>query len=248
MSCPLTRRHTVSDTLSESDRLGLVARIDLVEGEGNRVTPVDYKRGRPPDNPEHAWEPERVQLCAQALLLREHGFTCDEGVLYFVQSKQRVPVSIDEELVRRTLELRDALRATAASGAIPPPLAGSTKCIRCSLAPICLPDETRMLAAAGSDSRSGLQIPPTPVDADNTSGLQIPPTPVRRILPARDDAARSYFEHFGAMLRRGRGLSAPLPDAPPGADNPDSPSSPSDRGCPAPPVDGAPAEPDKPLL
>jgi len=39
--------HARSINLS-SNRLGLIAKLDLVEGEGNRVTPVDYKRGKRP--------------------------------------------------------------------------------------------------------------------------------------------------------------------------------------------------------
>jgi CRISPR-associated protein Cas1 len=183
---PAEGRIHARSVLLESDRLGLVARIDLVEGEGGHVIPVDYKRGRPPDNPERAWEPERVQVCAQALLLRDHGFACDEGVLYFVQSKQRIPVPIDDDLVRRTLELRDALRAAAASGTIPPPLAGSPKCIRCSLAPICLPDETRLLAESPECERPG--------------GDKPRPSDVRRILPTRDDAAPLYLQTQGLSV------------------------------------------------
>jgi len=37
------RIHARSITLSSS-RLGLIAKLDLVEGEGDAVTPVDYKR------------------------------------------------------------------------------------------------------------------------------------------------------------------------------------------------------------
>jgi CRISPR-associated protein Cas1 len=110
------------------------------------VTPVDYKRGRVPDIPERAWEPERVQLCAQGLILRENGYHCEGGVLYFVESKTRVPVPFDEALVARTLELLARMRQTAAGGRIPPPLVDSPKCPRCSLVGICLPDETRLLA------------------------------------------------------------------------------------------------------
>src|SRR5688572_8803602 len=69
-----------------SERLGLTAKIDLVEGDGERVTPVEYKRSKRPHTALGAWEPERVQVCVQGLLLREHGFKCDEGVLYFAGS------------------------------------------------------------------------------------------------------------------------------------------------------------------
>ena len=62
------RVHARSITLS-SNRLGLIARMDLVEGEGNRVTPVDYKRGkRPHVASTGAYDPERVQLCMQEAL------------------------------------------------------------------------------------------------------------------------------------------------------------------------------------
>lgn len=60
-------------------RLGLIARMDLVEGKGEHVTPVDYKRGKRPHIPRGAYDPERVQLCVQAMILA-NGYTCTEGV------------------------------------------------------------------------------------------------------------------------------------------------------------------------
>jgi len=122
---------------------GLIARIDLVELADAKATPVDYKRGAvPPNGP---WEPERVQVCAQALILRENGFTCDRGVIYYAGSKTRVEVVIDEELVGRTRALVEGLRHMAGERRIPPPLEESAKCPRCSLVGICLPDETNLL-------------------------------------------------------------------------------------------------------
>ena len=56
------------------------------------MAPVDYKRGKRPHVDKGAWEPERVQLCAQGLILRDNGFECDGGVLYFVGSRERVAV------------------------------------------------------------------------------------------------------------------------------------------------------------
>ena len=123
--------HACSVTLSDED-LGAIARIDLIEGQGNAVTPVDYKRGTAPDVPEGAWEPERVQICIQGLLLRANGYTCTQGMLYFVESRQRVAVPFDDALVSRTLELLSGIRGMAASGLIPEPLVDSPKCPRCS--------------------------------------------------------------------------------------------------------------------
>lgn len=138
------RFHARSITLS-SNRLGLIARMDLVEAEGNRVTPVDYKRGKRPHVQRGAYDPERVQLCVQGLILEEHGYVCDEGVLYFAASRERVRVVFDEELRSLTRNAIDGLRLIAAGGQIPPPLEDSPKCPRCSLVGICLPDEVNSM-------------------------------------------------------------------------------------------------------
>lgn len=136
--------HARSITLS-SNRLGLIARIDLVEVDGKRVTPVDYKRGKRPHVAKGAYDPDRVQLCVQAMLLEEHGYQCEEGILYFSGSRERVQVAFDEELRTLTRNAIDGLRLIAAGGEIPPPLEGSPKCPRCSLVAICLPDEVHYL-------------------------------------------------------------------------------------------------------
>ncbi len=132
--------HARSVTLA-SDTLGLIARLDLIEGDGCHVTPVDYKRGRRPHIVRGAYDPERVQLCAQGLLLREHGYVCEQGILYFVESRERVHVPFDDELVALTRRAIGGLRAMACDGHIPPPLEDSPKCPRCALVTICLPDE-----------------------------------------------------------------------------------------------------------
>ncbi len=162
-----------------SDRLGLTAKIDLVEGEGNRVTPVDYKRGKRPHTPQGAYEPERVQVCAQGLILRDNGFESAQGVIYFAGSKERVKVEFDEALVARTLELARQMAEAAQGGVIPPPLEDSPKCPRCSLVGICLPDEVRFLKASGE-----------------------PATEPRLLFPARDDALPLHVQHQGARVRK----------------------------------------------
>lgn len=129
-----------------SQRLGVVAKLDVIEGDGDVVRPLDVKRGRPPKVPEGAYEPERVQLCVQGLLLREAGWRCDEGVLYFAGAKQRVTIEFTPELVARTLALLGEARLAAERDEPPPPLLDSPKCPRCSLVGICLPDEINTLA------------------------------------------------------------------------------------------------------
>ena len=139
------RLHARSVTLS-SERLGLIARMDLVEAVDGCVAPIDYKHGKRPHAERGAYEPERVQICVQGLLLREHGYECTEGFLYFVGSRERVRVAFDDELIEKTRAAVDGLRRVASEGVLPAPLEDSPKCPRCSLVTICLPDEVNHLA------------------------------------------------------------------------------------------------------
>ena len=172
-----------------SDQLRAVARIDLLEGEDGFVTPVDYKRGSPPDIPERAWEPERVQLCIQGLLLRDNGYNCEEGILYFAASQQRVTIPFTPELINRTLDLLTEARSTAESGQIPPPLVNSPKCPRCSLVGICLPDEVNLLRATGvQQTLPGLE-----------PDVEFEREP-RSLVPKRDDELALYVQGQGHSI------------------------------------------------
>lgn len=166
--------------LLSSEALGLVARIDITEFDGDVAVPVDVKRGSPPDNEERSWEPERVQVCAQGLLLREAGYVCDRGVLYFAAARRRVDVVFDDALVARTTALLAELRAVVAGDVAPPPLVDSPKCPRCSLVGLCLPDEVNLLAGRR--------------DA-------VP----RRLLAGDDDARPLYVTEQGATISKRKG-------------------------------------------
>jgi len=180
-----TRIHARSISIG-SVQLGAIATIDLLTGDDSSVTPVDYKRGSPPDNPERSWEPERVQLCLQGLLLRDNGYHCDEGVLYYAESKERVKVAFTNELIARTLELLAEARRVAQEGRIPPPLVNSPKCPRCSLVGICLPDEVNLLRATEVQQ-------PLPGLAPDPA-LELAP---RGLATARDDRLALYVQGQG---------------------------------------------------
>ena len=170
--------HARSVMLS-NETVGAIARIDLVELEGRLATPVDYKRGKVPNIPGGVYEPERVQLCVQGMLLRANGFESDGGVIYYVGSKRRISVPFDDDLIARTRELIAATREMAVLGEMPPPLVDSPKCPRCSLVGICLPDEVTYLNGSDRIAR---------------------PDDVRRMAPARDDALPMYVITQGAVL------------------------------------------------
>lgn len=133
--------------LLSSERLGLIARIDVVESAGGLAIPVDFKKGKRPHTALGAHEPERVQVCAQALILEDNGYRVEEGALWFAGSRERVRIPITDELRELTRRASHELRLAAAAGKRPPPLDASPKCVRCALAGICLPDETTFFAA-----------------------------------------------------------------------------------------------------
>ena len=138
--------HMARSVTLGSERLGLIAKADIIEGGADgSVIPVEVKRGRPPSHG-LAWSPELVQLCAIGLLLQDNGYTCNEGQIYFAQTRRRVSVPFDDELISRTRAVIDQLRPVAAAPDPPPPLVDSPKCPRCSLVGICLPDETNLHA------------------------------------------------------------------------------------------------------
>lgn len=66
----------------ESETLGLIGVVDLVEGGPDGAEIVDYKKGSARRNPEGervAKEPDAMQVAAHALLLQEHGVKAVRG-------------------------------------------------------------------------------------------------------------------------------------------------------------------------
>ncbi len=205
---PTETIHTRSLLLSAPGE-GLIARIDVVDINAGTAIPVDYKRGKVPDVPGNAWEPEQVQLCAQGLVLRENGYQCEGGILYYAESRRRISVPFTEELIARTRQLAVQLRAMAQARVAPPPLEDSPKCPRCSLVGICLPDETRLLQieGAGVDEAEGEgQAATEPAEAAEEvappgAGPRGPAAvKVRRLFAARDDAQPLYVQEQGATV------------------------------------------------
>ena len=221
-----------------SDRLGVVAKMDLVESRtdssdlltATEVCPVDYKAGAPKEatsreeakresGPQRSqesseqglqlWDTDKMQLGLQALILRDNGYNCTEGVIYYRATKQRVRLAVTAELeswiVSRIAEARQTM-----TGPIPPPLVNSPKCVRCSLAPICLPDETRMLASQSTvgegkglsgldDASSRLQDPSSGATSESRARSEEEGAP-RRLIASCDDRRPLYLNTPGLRV------------------------------------------------
>lgn len=178
--------HARSVSLSASKE-GVCCRIDLLEGDGKSVTPIEYKRGKAHESPAGWYDPQMIQLAAQALALRENGFSCEHGVIYYILSKERVFVSFDPALMGKTRELLEKLRMMVQTGEIPPPLHASARCDHCSLAGVCLPDEVNLLHA----------------DKEERAQAERPEEEkIRLLLAKRDDANPVYVIGQGHVVRK----------------------------------------------
>ncbi|MGC8618600.1 MAG: CRISPR-associated endonuclease Cas4g/Cas1g [Thermoplasmata archaeon] len=173
-------RINARSVLLSSSKHGLISRMDIVEGDSDEVWPVEYKKGKSPGK-DAVWPNDSIQLCAQAIILRENGYNCNHGYVYYDGSHERIRVEISDELVRTTLAMAKSARELSLSSNIPDPLSGSRKCERCSLVSICLPDETLALKSCGELKKKG---------------------EVRMLYPARDDALPLYVQEQGAYISK----------------------------------------------
>lgn len=149
-----------------SERLGLTAVIDLTELNGSIATPVEYRKGAPrrlsvsppPEEVEEEsntpalplaepWPADRVQIGLQALLLEEAGYTVNEAVLYYAAETRRITIRVDQQLRNEAIAVLEAARKCS-QGSRPLPLVNDPRCPRCSLLPVCLPDEINLSRAA----------------------------------------------------------------------------------------------------
>jgi CRISPR-associated exonuclease Cas4 len=128
-----------------SEALHLSGFTDVVEERAGVLIPVEYKRGQ-----QGEWLNDHVQLCAQALCLEERQPgkpPLAYGYIYYVGSRRRVQVPFTQQLRTRTRAAITRGLQVATRETPPPPLTGplTARCPNCSLLPLCLPDEVRLL-------------------------------------------------------------------------------------------------------
>ena len=141
--------HVARSVRLSTDRLRLAGVADVVEfhrtqGKGCKLPdlpgrwqpyPVEYKRGR-----SKADDWDRIQLCAQAIALKEMlGVAVPEGAIFYGKPRRRERVEIGRALRETTVRVAEEVHALYASGQLPAPEPGP-KCDHCSLRTICLPD------------------------------------------------------------------------------------------------------------
>lgn len=132
-----------------SDALRIAGFADVVEqdstlppGKGGELVPVEYKKGRM-----GKWLNDHIQLCAQALCIAERtGGVVPKGYIFYFGSRRREEVEFTPELRQRTAQSIERAHQIVTAHHLPPPLENYNKCRDCSLEPVCLPREVRLLS------------------------------------------------------------------------------------------------------
>ncbi|NOZ71538.1 MAG: CRISPR-associated protein Cas4 [Chloroflexi bacterium] len=123
------------------DRLHIIGFTDVVEEQDGNLIPVEYKHGKM-----GKWLNDHIQLCAQAMCLEERtGQTISGGEIFYWRSRRRVQVDMNIELRARTEAAIHRAFYLLEHDTMPAPIDNDTKCRDCSLEPICLPREVRLL-------------------------------------------------------------------------------------------------------
>ncbi len=128
-----------------SERLRISGFADVIEEQDGLFIPVEYKHGR-----QGRWLNDHIQLCAQALCLEERQPDkplIPYGYIFYFGSRKRMQVNFTPELRAKVYAAIDMAFKLALLDTPPPPLEGklAARCRDCSLAPICLPDEVKLL-------------------------------------------------------------------------------------------------------
>jgi CRISP-associated protein Cas1 len=150
----------------QSESLGLRGRIDCLRRRDGSYIPYEHKRGRAArtrdgeGSPTGArgpasgstsklgaactWPSDRLQVAAYAMLIEEHtGQQIPEARVRYHQDNVTVRVPIDAAARQDVLSAIARARELSAWVERPPVTTNENLCVKCSLAPVCLPEEAR---------------------------------------------------------------------------------------------------------
>lgn len=132
-----------------SEALGLLGKVDCLRRRDGSHLPYEHKRGRPrppaaAGSPHEAWPSDRLQVIAYAVLIEgAFGQPVPEGRIRYHAANATVRVPIDAaaraDLAAALADARNLRESTDR----PPITENARLCEKCSLAPVCLPEEVR---------------------------------------------------------------------------------------------------------
>lgn len=136
------------DLYLESKELGLRGRVDALRTRDGQTIPYEHKRGRchrDQNKQPQAWESDQLQILAYCYLIESAlGITVAEGRIRYHADNVLIHVAFDDqgrETVKEAIKEANQLRVSSSR---PPVTENERLCQRCSLAPVCLPEEARL--------------------------------------------------------------------------------------------------------
>lgn len=152
----------------EDPGLGLLGKVDAIRRRDGSLIPYEHKRGRSrhEDGTHTAWPSDRLQVIAYAALIESAtGQAIAEGRVRYHANNVTVRIPITD-LARADLDAAvTEARRLRASLERPPVAENERLCARCSLAPVCLPEEVRQ----ADDPEHHQPVRLFPPDRDGTS-------------------------------------------------------------------------------
>ncbi len=206
----------------ESATLGLRGKVDCLRKRDGVLIPYEHKRGRSARSVEgtpQVWASDRIQITAYAALVAEHtGEIIPEARVRYHADNATVRVPIDEQAMADLHAAIDRARELQATIERPPVATNERLCAKCSLAPVCLPEEARLAEGGGRIVDCGLKTathPATEVTATaDESAIRTPKSAIR-LFPADDDRASLHVMTQGASVgRNGDRLKVAVRDEP----------------------------------
>lgn len=132
----------------ENQDLGLRGKVDALRTRHGQTIPYEHKRGRcyrDRENKPQAWESDRIQVLAYACLIEaELGITVPEGRIRYHADNVLVHVPLTDQSRQDVLNSIRRARQLRLAPERPPVTNNERLCVRCSLAPVCLPEEARL--------------------------------------------------------------------------------------------------------
>ncbi len=131
-----------------SEILGLTGKVDCLKRRDGVIIPYEHKKGRSLriDKKPYAWPADEIQVTAYGMLLEENtGLKVSECRIRYHSENVTVKIPFDEAAKGKVFDAISRAQELRASTERPPITQNDKLCIRCSLAPVCLPEEERLI-------------------------------------------------------------------------------------------------------
>ena len=166
-----------------SESWGIRGKVDFARYRDGKLVAIEHKKGR--SKGDAAWETDILQVTAYAVLLAEHfDRPVPEGRIRYHATNKTVRVAVDDAARGRLRAAIARARELSRSLQRPPVTDNENLCAKCSLAPVCLPEESRLAAT---------------VEAIDDDGAVAKP---RRLFPKHDARRTLHVVDRDASVKR----------------------------------------------